>query len=238
MLVICNGMLRSGSTLQYNLAADILSLRKPLNRCGFHGGLGDGVKQSWLASLRDSDDWHVVKTHEAPLDAWFYDDRVFPAFSWRDLRDIAASIRKKWNKPFDEIVADLAGMVEVEKKTLALPRVLVQPYQRLFSQLPEAVDELAGFLEVELSAADAAAIVDRNSVSSARTHMQKGSFSHLLRKITGHSTYDSKTLLHADHISKSGGRDGDWRNVFCEQEIRQLNTRFAAWLETHGLEAN
>jgi hypothetical protein len=226
MLIICNGMLRSGSTLQYNLAAAVMERHCSLVRAGFIGGFADPRVVARLAAMRDSQDWHIVKTHEPPLEHAFYNGRVRTLFSRRDPRDIAASIRKKWDKPFAEILSDIADMAEIGQQTMALPDALVQEYSDLYENLEGCVAQLGRFLSVPLSPAEVSAIAAEHAVEKVAERLQQRRTNPLfnaLRLISARHRIDPKTQMHDDHISPSRGRDGDWRNCFSAQEIEMLH---------------
>lgn len=235
MIIICNGMLRSGSTLQYNLAANLIETGATVTRVGFMGDFGKSKVRAKLAAMRDSDERFIVKTHEGPLPPGFYTDRVKVLFSYRDLRDIAASIRKKWGHPFTQILAQLDEMVRIEAAFDSVPNVLVQPYDRLFADLLAATGEIADFLGAGVDVAD----IDRvardcrvgPNVSDKAT--RAGIVAAICNWIRP-KKIDARSLLHSDHISASGGQDGDWVNQFSAEEICQLNARYGSWLDGHG----
>jgi hypothetical protein len=235
VIIICNGMLRSGSTLQYNIAARVFDGGGQLDRVGFLGGFDQPEAQSRLERLRDSTRWSIVKTHETPLPVDFYDERVWVLFSYRDVRDIAASIRKKWASGFDKILADLDAMIEIERRIRDLPRLLTQPYDILYADLPRATREIAAFLSADLDEEDLAAIAKELSLDGVKERMARKDniFSHFAAWLARRPNYDAQTLLHSDHISVSGGRDGDWRNQFSAEEIASLNSRYGSWLVAH-----
>lgn len=232
MIVISNGMLRSGSTLQYNVAASLLELNGPLTRAGFLGDVRNPDVRAKLDAMKAAPGWTILKTHEAPLERGFYDDRVRVLFSYRDVRDIAASIKKKWGHPFEQILSDIDAMIEIERGFADIPNVLVQSYDKLYANLPEATREIADFIGVRASEADVQSIAAGQAVEKQVEN--RGGVVSKLMNIVMRKSYDERTLLHPDHISATGGRDGDWMNQFNKAEITALNQRFASWLSRHG----
>jgi hypothetical protein len=235
MIVIANGMLRSGSTLQYNLAARVLETAGPLTRAGFLGDFSNPETRTRLEEMKASDGWTIIKTHEAPLPRDFYDGRVRVLFSYRDVRDIAASIRKKWGFPFEQIISDIASMIEIERAVAELPNVLVQSYDKLYYDPPSATHEISQFLNIPLDEAAVARISVETSIDSQSNAIARSST--LVRGLVNRlkrQAYDAKTLLHPDHISATGGKDGDWKNQFTEAQINMLSDRFGDWLIAHS----
>jgi hypothetical protein len=235
MIIISNGMLRSGSTLQYNIAAMVMETRGPLHRAGFMGDFAKPETRKKLDAMKRAADWTIVKTHEVPLPREFYDERVRVLFSYRDVRDIAASIRKKWDYPFETILSQIDAMIEIEAAFAKVPSVLVQPYELLFRDIPTATRQIADHVRVVANENDVCRIANALSLDTRRYTTRKGGglFSGLVSRIVKRG-FDRKTLLHADHISGSGGKEGDWANQFAESEIARLEAQYSGWLTTHG----
>lgn len=236
MIVISNGMLRSGSTLQYNIAASLLELNGPLTRAGFLGDFRKPEVRAKLDAMKAAPGWTILKTHEAPLERSFYDDRVRVLFSYRDVRDIAASIKKKWAYPFEQILSDIDKMIEIERAFGDIPNVLVQSYDKLYSHLPEAAAEIAEFLDANCTEAAITKIATENSVERVKERIGARSSSPMLRllgRVAGRFRIDPKTQMHDNHISSSGGQGGDWANQFNSTEIEIIERRFGHWLREH-----
>ena len=235
MIIISNGMMRSGSTLQYNIAAMVMEARGPLHRAGFIGDFAKPATLAKLMQLKRAKRWTIIKTHEAPLPRDFYDESVRVLFSYRDVRDIAASIRKKWDYPFDIILSQIDEMIEIERTFAEIGGILVQSYELLYHDIPAATRQIAAYLGVTLVDAEVNKIEGALSVDTLMDVAGKNRmlFSQLISWIT-RRFYDKKTLLHNDHISAAGGRDGDWTNQLSDDEIARLEVRYSSWLTARG----
>jgi hypothetical protein len=230
-------MLRSGSTLQYNLAAEALEAAGAVERVGFLGDFGAREIQAALREMRDAETVYILKTHEAPLEPGFYTDRVKVLFTYRDLRDIAASIRKKWDKNFDEILSDLDAMVAIHTEIETIGGVLIQPYARLYQTMPEALDEITCYLGAVLTPQAQAGILDRNAlerVSQRLSARRRNPILSLMGRLSGRFRIEAGTELHTDHISETGGRNGDWMNQLSDREIECIQRKFSPWLKMHN----
>lgn len=235
MIIIANGMLRSGSTLQYNLAASIIEMKRLIKRVGFFGDITRPAIRAKLERMKASDSWYIIKTHEPPLEPEFYDERVRVLFSYRDVRDIAASIRKKWRYEFTAILLDIDKMIEIEKAFSGINNILFQPYETLYFNLPAATKEISLFLNTDISDADIALISYK--LSAARLVEAKSANTRPLRGILSlgnRKGYNAHTLLHHDHVSSSGGRSGEWMTEFSEHEIAIMNERYSSWLGSYN----
>ena len=237
MLVISNGMLRSGSTLQYNIAAAVLETQCKVQRVGFLGNLADPKLTGRLKSMKLADGWAIIKTHDAPLPVSFYTERVHVLFSYRDVRDIASSISKKWEYPFEKILKDVDMMIKIEQDFSNVPNVLRQSYGLLYRDIAAAAHEIAKYLGICLEPDEAGQIAETLSISSVKSQIEcrsKSWLTKLRRKSLLAGGVDQKTLIHDDHISVSAGRDGDWVRIFSEDEIELLTVRYSGWLRSHG----
>ena len=179
MLIICNGMARSGSTYQYNLAKLFIE------------GAGTGRAHAYIApeaadtplSVADerfarwvrSDVWHVVKTHRMhPLvPQMVTEGRVRLLYIHRDIRDVAVSQKRVWGMHGDDLVQSLDKLIRVyedvrEIRELAPEYVLWQRYGDLMDE-PEAVaEEIRRFLGIRISEADYRDIVDECSLGAVK----------------------------------------------------------------------
>lgn len=234
MLIIANGMVRSGSTLQYNLASRILETSPGFEKAGFIGSLDEAEHREAAARFKTNDKTALIKSHSLPIEAAFYDDNVRVLFCYRDFRDIAASIKKKWGWSFDVITQRLDDLIVLEAEIMGLPNVLSQSYETLFDDMESAIVDLAKFLDVDLGAADIKAIKGELSVDSVKSNIGMSLKDKIKHKLTRKVDIDGHTLFHKNHISKTNGANGDWNNQFTAEEITILSTRYHDWLTQHS----
>ena len=234
MLIIANGMVRSGSTLQYNLASKILATSTELHKAGFIGGYEEVENLNKVMGFRNSNSTILFKTHSLPLEVDFYNDNVRVLFCYRDFRDVAASIKKKWGWSFDVILQRLDDLITLEESIMALPNVLSQSYETLFNDMDNAIISLADFLDVSLDPKQIIAIRDESSIKAVKANIGMSLMDKVKHAITRKVDYDAQTLLHKNHISKSNGEKGDWKKQFSDKEITILSTRYQEWLKSHS----
>jgi hypothetical protein len=111
MLVVCNGMPRSGSTYQYNVArlvvaATELGVAHSYLEPGFTDMRGDGWPPEVFRGWIDDDAYHVVKMHEPHPTAVgaISDGRVRVLYIHRDIRDVAASVKRVRHRKGDSLL--------------------------------------------------------------------------------------------------------------------------------------
>ncbi len=262
MLVVCNGMLRSGSTLQYNFVRMLLELKSSAvdARHAEPATIDDDLLASWCASKAMT----VIKMHsiDPRVVALLMDNKATICYVYRDLRHVAASIRRKWNPPWPEILASLDGAVASFDELTNMPGVLVQRYESLITNEVEAVQQIAEHLGLDVTPEEFDEIVAMCSPAAFRelatdfTARQK--FFHSInaagrrlplpvrlalrragvisvgRKLgISQFVYDQRTLLHPDHITSDPSMADDKFRDLSDTEITELNTRYAAFLK-HG----
>jgi hypothetical protein len=250
MLMFCCGMLRAGSTLQYNIARLALeTAAKGVGR-GYREpkdiDLDSAALQDWI----QSDRINVVKVHSLPsMDALSrYRKGIRLAYIYRDIRDVAVSVRKKFKRSGADLHDAIDRALQLDARVFELrsmlgeSAVMVQQYERVISDLPTAIREMAAFLDVSLTV-PAAQAIERScslegakAVASAAEH-NKGSSAlmRLLQRIgIRRASYDAQTLLHPDHISDSAGAVGIWRLQLAAEDRSFLENRYSQWLNERG----
>ena len=231
MLVIANGMVRSGSTLQYNMAARLLGTKSDFEKIGFLGDINDSVHLERIEKFKiRTNGTALLKTHSFPKEIEFYESSVYVLFCYRDFRDIAASIKKKWGWSFDVIIKRLDNLILLEESIMKLPNVLSQSYDTLFNSPDIAIQEMANFLNLVITSSDVIAFKEQLSVSAIRDEVRMTTFAKIKKSIFKKVDFDQDTLLHQNHISKTKGQKGDWKNQFSQKEIDILHTRYSGWL--------
>lgn len=253
MLVICCGMVRSGSTLQYNI------VRKLVEEAGNGRGEGwfagrirtrsiertlenDRVKlEAWAAD----NDFHVIKTHHlpewilqiGPVSAWLI------CFTFRDIRDIAASAKIVWGLHGETLFQQLDEAIDVYYRLNDLPpsNVLMQKYEAMVQNLPGAIKRHATFLDLNLADSEITKLTHELALDSTKRESDKLRRNVLiwLKKLSARfglyiPTHDEKTLLHQHHISQHEGKSGIWKNHFSAEEQEVFTSRYKEWLSLAG----
>lgn len=187
MVALCNGVVRSGSTLQYNIAR--LVVEKLDLGCG-RARLQELVEQGVvprpegpdLASTRlpASSRIYVFHAHYLSLPFPNLDHaaelgnggQLKVLFVHRDLRDVLASMKRTWKMKWSEC----AAMLDRTRDNYAFVRrhqdeewLLVQAYETLTADLPAAVGEIASTLGVSLAEETRVEIAHECSIGRAET---------------------------------------------------------------------
>jgi len=259
MLVVCAGMIRSGSTLQYNL---ICSLLEKMGSCEKHGTFDAGAEWLSVPALtiwaKDSERFHVIKDHglhsaniRPQEQEMVRDGLVRICYTYRDVRDVAASAKEFWGAREDRLFQMLDQALSIYENLQEIPGVLHQRYEELVGDLPRAVRDIAQFLGCMPTPELIEEVVRECSLETMETLSQHpvlrvarmvkrvlpfslngsrmGGLRKLLRK------YDKDSLLGArKHISSTRGAIGTWRNKLTRKEQEVITARYKKYLIRAG----
>lgn len=222
MYVLCVGLHRSGSTWQYQVAADLIERHHGGRRLGFVG-----------SPLPAGDGWAVLKWHDpAPEYARLLSDgRARAIYCYRDLRDVAYSLMHKVGESFDEMIAArrLETCLAADAFWSAQPNTLVQRYEDVVRSPGTAIEQIAATLGVELDITEVLDLKARYSIeaNAARAAQVAANPANVLE-------YDPSTLLHWNHIRQ--GEVGGWRHDASPEQRRMLANLVGDWLIRRGYE--
>ena len=203
-LILSAGMLRSGSTWLYNAMRILLSTDEEID-------LGAG----WIQDIQEfrHHDTVLVKLHG-------YEPRLasnsrFTAYSYRDLRDVIASMKRKFDSP--PSIATARQLLVADAKWRDTSQFIMK-YEDMISA-PHVIAEklgvamgLTGITGAEISREITALTYD----SSESTN----------------SVYNSQNLLHKGHITH--GKHGSWTEDLEPGFVSELESEFSGWLVENG----
>lgn len=187
MLIVCNGMIRSGSTLHYNWVRAILEHAEAGEAEGFFKKDEFSYCAEQFAQWHDSPECHLVKVHDMFLVeelAEVSGEQARYLFSYRDLYEVVPSSMRAFQLSFDEVVERLDEAVELYDRLKTDPRCLMQPFERMREDPIACIRQIADFLAVELSDAQVQEI-HMNTRLDTMTEKSKRSGSNLRIVLSG-----------------------------------------------------
>jgi hypothetical protein len=229
-LLLCCGMIRSGSTLQYQVVAELVERNQRGRRAGF---IDEQNAADALAGARATAGMVVLKTHQLipELRAAAQQGNARVLYTFRDLRAVAVSAMRKWELPFTHVISRngwLEVAVRASLEILALPNVCLSRYEDMVNALSSEVDRWAAAIDVKISRSEAGALANEFSLQAQLERVKQIR----LQRPDGKTDYfDSGSLLHHDHIF-DGSIDG-WKTQLENWQIRQIERRFGDWLQEH-----
>ena len=232
--IFCAGMMRSGSTLQYQLAAELVERRGLGRRLGY-AAEADFPRVRRAADAGTSG-CKVFKAHTctAEMQSLFGEGRACALYIFRDLRDVALSLMRKYTFTFEDLLAArwLDQVVADGEEWTRLPGVLVSCYEKTVGDLREEVERIAAHLGIAISPAACLELAAAHDLERQREHVRKIQRRKAAEDPQGALFFDERTLLHHDHIRS--GAVGEWRRVFTLAQTALLEDRFKGWLLARG----
>jgi hypothetical protein len=232
MWIICAGMNRSGSTLQYQIAAEIAETYLGGKRVGYV----NVVDQLWTGSPseRNATTAVVVKTHrylthphgEIP-------DKTVVLLTYRDPRDMVFSQMKiDERRSARGALAVTKFAVMTTKKWRNYPACFCYQYENFFDSLENFVSSIASNLGLSLTLEEARTIAKKYEIPEQLARIKKDlNASTMLRNSAG-SHYNSFTLLHVHHIAS--GTTGDWKKGLTRSTVAAIETELHDWMLERG----
>lgn len=222
MLVICCGMPLSGSTVQFQIASELVERLGVGRRVPGYGGPAPEEALRELAPVS------VIKSHQPiPLPGGPDGPYVRYLYSYRDVRDALASWLLKRG---DEDAPDLGDVTRDEmlgpfRYFTARRRVLTSRYEDFVDDLRSEVRRIGDFLELDAADELVGRIADELSLSAQRRFIDA-------KRWSDGEAFDQHTLLHRSHIRD--GRPGRYRERLNEEQLAAIEGAAGEWLDEMG----
>lgn len=231
MWIFCCGMIRSGSTLQYQITGQLVE----------EAGLGKRIawtKHDRFTDIRkeyaDYGGWKVFKTHEFTdeMAAEFTRQNARGVYIYRDLRDVFASIMRKNLKKFDQLWNErfLERCLYNYKQWTSLPHMLISKYEDVINNLPAEVESIAKHLDIPIDAERCNDVASNYSLQQQKKRIE--AFKKSLRENKSEQNFDPHTLLHTNHIHS--GSVGGWKDSLTPKQVAMIEAKARDWFVENG----
>ncbi|MCG3119041.1 MAG: hypothetical protein ALAOOOJD_01369 [bacterium] len=236
MWIFCCGMQRSGSTLQFQITAQLVEA----------AGLGkrvEWVKPELFGKLRkalaDEPGWKVFKMHVCTdkMADEFHRQNAMGVYVYRDLRDVMVSMIRKYDTTFETLLD--GGFVDDcllhYQRWTSLPRVLVSKYETMMADLANEVERIAAHLGITLRAEQYRQIAAEHNMAQQKQRIEAAKKDGNLRRgVVDSVRFDPYTNLHTNHIHE--GEIGGWQAALAPEQVARLEAQAGNWLRAHGYE--
>lgn len=223
---LCGGMMRSGSTLQFQIAARLVEEAGRGERVGWSR---PGTFPELRDRHADAEGWRVFKSHDCTpeIREEIVEREGAGIYVYRDLRDVMASVMRKEGLAFDDLWESgyLDACVENFEAWTSLPGVLVSRYEEMVADVPGEVRRIGERLGIEVDDATSERIAAEFSMESQRDRARRV-------EREGAGRFDPYHLLHGNHITD--GRSGSWRDTLRPSEVERIEARHGRWLSENG----
>jgi hypothetical protein len=240
-VVICNGVIRSGSTWSYNVCrilGQILAKRRS-QHCGM-ACLGDKSLDQFLKTeVFRRDGPAVIKTHEIGPVAleWIGDGRAKAVCSFRDPRDCVASDIPFFGAGFEASVRRVAVSLQaVHASQSDSAHNLFIRYEHMMTSRLGEIRRIAAFLDIPISPNELELIDAQTNIEMSRKVAQAvpGLPQSQTDPVTGGHRRERMTLLHDNHIGSA--KIGRWKEDLTIDQAWLVTRLFEASLRALGYE--
>jgi len=213
-------MMRSGSTVQYQITKDIVETS------------GKGYGLGWVevhdfaevyASHLDEEQRLVVKTHAftPKIGELIASGEGRAIYVHRDIRDVTVSLMHKRKKSFWYILLAtpfIEMVLENHKNWTSQPGILISKYEEMVSDLKQEVLRIARYLEIPLKETEAEQIASKYTLERQIAKVKQLETS---ERQSG-KMVDSELLFHRNHIHS--GQVGQWVTSLTTFQVHLLET--------------
>jgi hypothetical protein len=223
VLVICCGMPRAASTLQFQIVCELIERA------------GRGVRPVSIPTPMSPemalgpDPIHVARMH-GPDPA--LERKLNPRFTrylyiYRDVRDaIASYILKEGDIPPEQIGRIVeAHLLGPYHHFVSRHNVLISRYETVVRSIPAEIRRISRFIGVEADHARAEAISYKVDLRTQQKHIAE-------RGWREDETHDAHTFIHPKQIHD--GKVGKFRGVLTPPQLEEVERVARGWLTTRG----
>lgn len=231
MWIFCCGAKRSGSTLQYNIAARIVELTDTGIRIEHHKPEEFGDLKEQLIHEKK---YKVFKSHvlTEEIENEIRSGNAKSLYCFRDIRDVVVSyLNKKWinrnKKEIEKLVENY--IVEYDKWMELKEHLFIRKYENFYNNITDEVKAISKYLNIEVEDTIINKIVNELNSDSLKSHIRSEEFNFTSQ---GKFVFDKNTLLHENHIQ--GVVPHQFEDKLNKNEIVNIEAIAYSWLKQNG----
>lgn len=201
MIIFAAGLRSSGSTVQYQIAKELIESQN----LGFGLILNKGKNiERWFINSQKV----VVKSHKVTHVKYIKSGYAQILMTVRDLRDVACSLMKRWKYSFDDILPALGKFVKQQQAwTQFTQYIYVNKYEFWHKDLFQETLNIAAFLNVDISTTTADVVASKYSIVNNKLRL--GSH-HIIDGTVG----KYQKMLTTQQINTINFEWGEWLNKY------------------------
>lgn len=221
MVVLCDGMARSGSTWSFNVALRLIKLCHP-DRKTF--GFYTENSAVFAAAVRPRSSHLVVKSHDLAPSAYELcrAGAIKAIYTWRHPYDATLSGMRMFGHSLDQSLGILRNALRVWSFHLATGSACIVPYESIVREPSAAINSIASYLGLHVEPGEVCQIAEETSHEQLRSFSQQVAVlepSRLVRR--DGLVYDRVSLLHQNHIRD--GRIGHGAGILDSQQLLAID---------------
>ena len=224
-------MIRSGSTLQYQITKAIVEETNNGKALGWVDG--ENINEIITNNI-DKTYIKIVKSHSY-LPQFDMLKNVRYVYSYRDIRDVAVSQMNKYKKKYKDlnITGLVLNLIETNRSWIKMENILISRYEIFRNNIYEETNKIAAFLGINISEELTLQISNDLTIEKQIEKIKKlknNKHSDVFKY--QHNTVDRRTLLHDNHIHK--GQINAYKEQLSFFEIAHIEFIGYQWLKENN----
>ena len=204
MVILCDGMVRSGSTWSFNVALKLLKSCDP-SRKAF--GTYNDNPAVLAAAIKPRFSNLVIKSHS--LDPFGQELCVRGAiktiYTWREPSDVVASCTRMFGSSAPHWIGVLRNALRIWRFHQTTNSACIVSYEEIRLEPLAAIERIAGYLGLAIESEQLRGIAEEFSFERVKRFSQHIGGLEPSRQIRGdYDVFDRVTLFHKDHIRNGG----------------------------------
>ena len=230
MVVLCDGMIRSGSTWSFNVALELVRSCRPHQRVfGFY----NENPAVLLAAVRPRTSHLIIKSHN--LDPSAYElcraGSIKAIYTWRHPHDVIVSAIRMFGHSVEHWMGAVRNALRIWSFHQATDSACIIPYESIISTPVASVSSIAAYLGLHIQPEHARQVAEAMSAERLKSFSQQIDGLERSRVVQRDGyVYDRQTLLHHNHIRD--GRVGYGAELLDPEQLARID----ALLREEGLE--
>jgi hypothetical protein len=229
--IFVGGMIRSGSTLQFQIVKHLVEGDLGGSSLGFQEASEIDARLAAAESDQGTRFPCVVKSHvcTAGIRERLEQGSAAAFYTYRDIRDIVVSGSRNFRIPVDEFISGRLLDQAIGESYLwtSNPAVSSAAFEFLMGDMAAWIRGMMECLGIAPDEPRVAELVAAYSIDRQRERMKAASHTDM----QGFSV-DPETLLHRDHIDRAAV--GGWREVLDADQVARIETIAGDWMSDHG----
>jgi hypothetical protein len=229
--IFCGGMIRSASTLQYQMASELIERTGFGRRTCYY----DPSEHMQALSGCPNFGFSTFKSHEVTQQIALICEKEFgkALYIYRDLRDVISSFQQKEATHFgeSELTRMVAHLLKTDREWRSLPNVYVSRYEDVVGFEQKEIINIAEFLQIPVQQSLVTAIIDSVTYRGAQEIIKHSEENDWI-EVNSNNIYHQHTLLHKNHLQ--GGVIGRFRADLLIGQQQLIESVAGDWLEMYG----
>lgn len=230
MIILCGGMVRSGSTWSFNVCRSLLKTANLPYISGYFGE-EEQVDRAIREATIDLSQSLIIKAHvPGPQSlSMIREGTVKNIFTFRDPRDIICSRMKFENRGFESVLEVTVQNCSIYNWYRQFTPTLFIRFESMMADPISEIQRISNFLNLDLDDRTCRNIAEENSLEQSKKIIEKlNSLPEDRVFFEASRTIDRDTLLQTDHVN--GAIVGRWIDELNGQQQLLAHLSFKPWL--------